>query len=112
MRRTNGTKIKLMKRVIRRRIESWPQPIRSDSAENQRKPKFMKAASTKFAETPQTPVFPQTLHRLRSNLKEATPSPKSQKRDNTFSQSRDTREDRSSRQMKTTHNSQTLPHGR
>ena len=42
--------------------------------------------------------------------KVATASPKAQKRDNTFSKSRDTHEDRGTRQMKTTHNSQTLPH--
>jgi hypothetical protein len=40
------------------------------------------------------------------------PVPKSQKRDHIFSKSRDTREDRGARQMKTSHNSQTLPHGR
>jgi len=75
---------------------------------NQRKTKFMKASVTKPAETPQTPVSPKTLHRLRSNPKEATSSPKYQKRDNTFSKSRDTHEDRGTRQMKTTHNSQTF----
>jgi hypothetical protein len=68
----------------------------------------MKASITKLVETPQTPVFQKTLHRLRSNPGAATPSPKSQKRDNIFSKSRDTREDRGTRQMKTTHNSQTL----
>jgi hypothetical protein len=72
----------------------------------------MKASSIKLAATPQTPVFPQSLHRLRPNSKEATLNPKSQKRDNIFSQSRDTREDRGMREMKTTHNSQTFPHGR
>jgi hypothetical protein len=56
----------------------------------------------------QTPVFPKKLHRLQPNPKAATPSPKSQKRDDIFSKSRDTRENRGSRQMKTTHNSQTL----
>jgi len=65
----------------------------------------MKASKTKYAETPQTPVFPQAHHRLRPNSQAATPS---QKRDNTFSQSCDTREDRGTRQMKTTHNPQTL----
>jgi len=75
---------------------------------NQRKTKFMKASLTRLAKTLQTPVFPQTLHRLRLNPKAATPSPKSQKRDNTFSKSRDTHEDRGTRQMKTTHNSQTF----
>jgi hypothetical protein len=56
----------------------------------------------------QTSVFPKTLHRLRPNHKAATPSPKPQKRDNVFSKSRDTREDRGLRQMKTSHNSQTF----
>jgi hypothetical protein len=56
----------------------------------------------------QTPVFPKKLHRLQPNPKAATPSPKSQKRDDIFSKSRDTHENRGSRQMKTTYNSQTL----
>jgi len=68
----------------------------------------VKASSTKLEATPQTPVFPKTLHRLRPNAKAAIPTPKSQKRDNIFSKSRDTREDRGKRQMKTTHNSQTF----
>jgi hypothetical protein len=55
-----------------------------------------------------TPIFQKTLHRLQPNPKAATPDAKPQKRDNIFSKSRDTREDRGSRQMKTTHNSQTL----
>jgi hypothetical protein len=83
-------------------------PNNAQSPINQRQTKFMKAAIIKLAETPQTAVFPKTLHRLRPDLKAATPSPKFLKRDNTFSQSRDTREDRGSRQMKTTHNSQTF----
>jgi hypothetical protein len=37
---------------------------------------------------------------------------KQEKRDNIFSKSRDTREDRGARQMKTSHNAQTFPHGR
>jgi len=72
----------------------------------------MKASIAEPADTAQMPVFPQTLHRLRPNHKKATPSPKAQKRDNIFSKSRDVREDRGSRQMKTTHNAQTFPHGR
>jgi hypothetical protein len=72
----------------------------------------MKASITKFVETPQTPVFPKTLHQLRPSLTAATVNPKSQKRDNIFSKSRDTCEDRGARQMKTIHNPQTFPHGR
>jgi hypothetical protein len=40
------------------------------------------------------------------------PGAKPQKRDNVFSKSRDVREDRGERQMKTTRNAQSLPHGR
>jgi len=70
----------------------------------------MKSLFTKLAAVPQTPVFPQTLHTLRPNPEAA--APKSRKRDNIFSKSRDTREDRGSRQMKTSHNAQTFTHGR
>jgi len=68
----------------------------------------MKASITKPAETSQTPVFPKTPHRLRPNAKEASPNSKPEKRDNIFSKSRDTREDRGTREIKTTHNTQTL----
>ncbi|MGA2867758.1 MAG: hypothetical protein ABSF34_01165 [Verrucomicrobiota bacterium] len=70
----------------------------------------MKTSAAKLAQPPQTPVFQKTFHRLRPNPKVAAASSKPSKRDNTFSQSRDTREDRGSRQMKTSHSSQTLPH--
>jgi len=73
---------------------------------------FMKPSITKLAQTPQTAVFPQTLHRMRTNSVEAAPNPKPQKRDNIFSKSRDTREDRGERQMKTSHNPQSFSHGR
>jgi hypothetical protein len=62
----------------------------------------MKIPIVKFIVEP--PVFPQTLHTLRPNPKAAT---KAKKRDNIFSQSRDTREDRGTREMKTSHNDQT-----
>jgi hypothetical protein len=48
-------------------------------------------------------VSQKALKQLQRKAKEATPSPKPQKRDNTFSQSRDIREDRATRQIKTTH---------
>jgi hypothetical protein len=71
----------------------------------------MKTPVAKPAATPQTAVFPQTLHRLRVNANAVAgadaSSPKSQKRDNIFSKSRDLREDRATRQIKTKHNSQT-----
>jgi hypothetical protein len=70
----------------------------------------MKTIATKLEAVPQTPVFPQTLHTLRPNSEAAMP--KSKKRDNIFSKSRDTREDRGTREMKTSHNAQTFTHGR
>jgi len=66
---------------------------------------------TKFAEEPQNPVSVHPSRQLRSNPKATAPGSKPQKRENTFSQSRDTREDRGARQMKTSHNPQTFPHG-
>jgi hypothetical protein len=62
-------------------------------------------------ETPQLRFSPKHLHRVRPSLKAVTANPKPQKRDNTFSKSRDTREDRGARQMKTAHSPQTFPHG-
>jgi hypothetical protein len=66
----------------------------------------MKPPAPKPAATPQTPVFPQMLHTLRPNPEAA--APKSRQRDNIFSKSRDTREDRGTREMKTSHNDQTF----
>jgi hypothetical protein len=71
-----------------------------------------KASLAKVAATPKKTVFPKTLHRLRPKASPAPLEPKVPKRDNTFSKSRDTREDRGARQMKTAHNAQTFPHGR
>jgi hypothetical protein len=72
----------------------------------------MKPATAKPANAPQAPVFPQTLHHVRARGTEATSGAKSKKRDNIFSKSRDTREDRGERQMKTSHNPQSFPHER
>jgi hypothetical protein len=66
----------------------------------------MKMPITKFAATVQTPVFPITAHQFRP-VPESTARPKLPKRDNTFSKSRDVREDRGTREMKTSHNDQT-----
>jgi hypothetical protein len=66
----------------------------------------MKPLASKLAAMPQTPVFPQTLHTLRP-ISDAAAS-KSKKRDNIFSRSRDAREDRGTREMKTSHNDQTF----
>jgi len=66
----------------------------------------MNQTKNKSASAAQQPVFPQTLHRLRPDPGPA--NPKAKKRGNIFSKSRDTREDRGTREMKTTHNSQTF----
>jgi hypothetical protein len=66
----------------------------------------MKKPITKFAAIVQTPVFPKTAHQFRPVLK-ATENAKPPKRENTFSKSRDVREDRGTREMKTSHNDQT-----
>jgi hypothetical protein len=66
----------------------------------------MKKTITKFAAIVQTPVFPKTAHQFRP-VPEAPLNPKPPKRDNTFSKSRDLREDRGTREIKTSHNDQT-----
>ena len=66
----------------------------------------MKKPITKFAAIVQTPVFPKTAHQFRP-VPKSTVSPKPPKRENTFSKSRDAREDRGTREMKTSHNDQT-----
>ena len=71
----------------------------------------MKTPITPFAAIVQTPVYPQTLHQFRPDPK-AVVTPKPPKRDNTFSKSRDTREDRGTREMKTSQNARSFPHTR
>ena len=66
----------------------------------------MKKPITKFAATVQTPVFPKTAHQFRP-VSKTSASPKPAQRENTFSKSRDVREDRGIREMKTSHNDQT-----
>jgi hypothetical protein len=68
----------------------------------------MNTPRTKLAPPAQAPSFEQKI-RLRPTGKAVTP-PKPKSRDNVFSKSRDTREDRGSRQMKTSHNPQTFSH--
>ena len=66
----------------------------------------MKKPISKFAAIVQTPVFPKTLHQFRP-VPEGAVNPKPPKRENTFSKSRDVREDRGTREMKTSHSDQT-----
>lgn len=69
------------------------------------------STTTKFAKPPRAPVF-QTASRMpAAKPKTAELTAKPPKRDNIFSRSRDTREDRGTRKMKTTNSSQPLPHG-
>jgi len=70
----------------------------------------MKMPVTPFAAIVQTAVYPQTLHQFRPTKAAAIPKPA--KRDNTFSKSRDTREDRGTREMKTSQNARSFPHVR
>jgi len=60
----------------------------------------------------QNPFMKKTPNVRLADSKAAAPDSKPKKRENTFSKSRDTREDRGTREMKTSHNSQTMPHGR
>jgi hypothetical protein len=66
-------------------------------------------ASTKPVAKPPAPVFEIAI---RQRGAKAAPNPKPEKRDNVFSKSRDTREDRGTREMKTSHNAQTLSRAR
>lgn len=65
----------------------------------------MKSSKTKSTALVLPPVFPKTAHQFRPAKAAATPKPA--KRDNIFSQSRDAREDRGIREIKTSHNHQT-----
>lgn len=67
--------------------------------------------ASKFAAIVQTPVYPKTLHQFRPAPKAAA-SPAPAKGETAFSQSRDTREDRGTREMKTTQNARSFPRGR
>jgi hypothetical protein len=68
----------------------------------------MNKSLANLADKLQASVFPQTLHRLRPNNNKVMPHPKAKKRDNIFSKSRDLREERGTREMKTSHNDQTF----
>lgn len=59
-----------------------------------------------------TPAPKNSNSKLRVNRQAPAAAAKPEKRDNIFSKSRDTREDRGERQMKTTQSAQTFPHAR
>ena len=68
----------------------------------------MEASANPNAAEKLPPVFPKTIHEPRPN---AVASAKHSKRGAASSQSRDLREDRGTREIKTSHHSQTMPHG-
>ena len=72
---------------------------------------YMKKSPNKLATTPKSPGFQIAVRKRVAKSKSVTSDPISKKRDNVFSKSRDTREDRGMRQMKTTQRSQTLVRG-
>jgi hypothetical protein len=73
--------------------------------------KYTKPSNAKVDALPPPPVFPKEIHTLRPSSEALPPGTKTKKRDNIFSQSRDNREDRGEREIKTSHNPQTM-HGR
>jgi hypothetical protein len=73
--------------------------------------KYTKPSNAKVSATAETRVFPKEVHTLRPSSEALPPGMKGKKRDNIFSQSRDNREDRGEREIKTSHNPQTM-HGR
>jgi hypothetical protein len=71
----------------------------------------MKTLNSNGTEVVQPPNLSKMLHHVRARSEKTPPPGSKQKRKGLFSKSRDTREDRGERQMKTSHNSQTFPHG-
>ncbi len=99
-----------MRLIWRRRWESTClNPSRCTSIHMKPGHESMKPSNSKLTKTTQLPPGFQSPG---TPLAAATASPKPPRRDNLFSKSRDSREDRGTRQMKTSHNSQTLPHGK
>jgi hypothetical protein len=60
----------------------------------------------------EVPIFQVTVRQRGGGHGSAASKATTEKRAKIFSKSRDTREDRSARQMKTSQSSQTFPHGR
>jgi hypothetical protein len=67
---------------------------------------------SKSAKKFELPIFQVTVRQRGGKRGSAASNSTTQKRDNIFSKSRDTREDRGSRQMKTSRDARTLPRGR
>jgi len=58
------------------------------------------------------PLFPKMPHTPRPSLVPGKPALPHKKHNNVSSKSRDLREDRAEREIKTSHNPQTFPHGK
>jgi len=69
----------------------------------------MKGDNIKPAALLQAAVFPKTIHQKRPDVRPAGGG-KAARRENIFSRSRDTHEDRGTRAMKNSHNAQSFPH--
>jgi hypothetical protein len=89
-----------------------PMKKTNDVRNRNQKPVRASVQSEVAASGQEAPVFPQTLHHVRLRTGKPGPKPGPQKRDNIFSKSRDTREDRGERQIKTSHNPQTFSRSR
>jgi hypothetical protein len=70
-----------------------------------------KSSAPKIRQAALPPAFPKIAHAFRPPTPAVLPGAKEPKRANLFSLFRDLHEDRGERQMKTSHNPQTLPHG-
>lgn len=70
----------------------------------------MKKAETQTKKESVSPVFPVVIRQR--GAKPVMPGSKTAPREKKFSKSRDTREDRGARQMKTVSNPQTFSHGK
>jgi hypothetical protein len=68
----------------------------------------MKQPKTKIAKTPTASAFP---FKVRQRTNDKAVSPKAPKKRKHFSESRDTHEDRGIREVKTSHDTRTMPHG-
>ena len=72
----------------------------------------MKTPPPELAAATENPVFPVTIRQRIAKSELPIPGSKAEKRDNIFSKSRDMREDRGTREMKTTQNARSFPHSR
>src|SRR5947208_13567710 len=84
---------------------SWIKQLTSET-------KFMQASNSKPTKKFEPPIFQVRVRQRGAGRGSAVSNSTPGKRDNVFSKSRDTREDRGLRQMKTSRPSQTVPSAR